>query len=44
MIRKKAQLLGYVEAQDNQSAEAAAVEMFKLTDEQRKRLMITERH
>ena len=42
MIRKKATTLGYVTAPDQQTAEAAAAELFELTAEQRKRLFVRE--
>jgi hypothetical protein len=42
LIRKRTEHLGRVEAPDRASAEAAAVERFKLTDEQRKRLVLQE--
>jgi hypothetical protein len=41
MIRQH--FLGFVEAPDPQAAKAAAVEAFKLTDEQRKRLVVQQR-
>jgi hypothetical protein len=37
LIRKRTEFLGHVEAPDREAAEAAAVEEFKLNDEQRKR-------
>jgi hypothetical protein len=40
IIRKRAQYLGTVDAQDEKTAEAAAVAEFNLTDEQRKRLVL----
>ena len=43
LIRKKAQMLGYVDAPDQQAAEALAVAQFELSAEQRKRLIVTER-
>jgi hypothetical protein len=45
IIRERAQPqhLGVVEAPDRQSAEIIAVEQFKLSDEQRRRLVISER-
>jgi hypothetical protein len=50
LIRKRAQVLGYVDAPSREVAEAAAVSAFsltdeqrKLTDEQRKRLVVQER-
>ena len=42
LIRKKLDRLGRVAAADRDAAEAAAVAEFKLTDEQRKRLLIEE--
>jgi hypothetical protein len=42
LIRKRGELLGTVDAPDKEAAEAAAVEAFKLTDEQRKRLVVQE--
>ena len=42
LIRKRTEHLGRVEAPDRESAEAAAVEKFGLTDEQRKRLVLQE--
>jgi hypothetical protein len=42
LIRAKAERLGTVYAPDREAAEAAAVEQFKLNDEQRKRLVIQE--
>ncbi len=38
----RAQPLGTVEAPDERAAEAAAVQQFKLSDEQRKRLAVRE--
>jgi hypothetical protein len=43
ILRARAQNLGTVEAADKQSAEAAAIELFGLSDEQRKRLAVRER-
>jgi hypothetical protein len=43
LIRKKAQVLGEVEAPSREAAEAAAVREFNLTDEQRSRLVVQER-
>jgi hypothetical protein len=43
LIQKRRDFLGFVKAPDRKSAEAGAVEQFKLTDEQRKRLLIFER-
>ena len=40
---KKAQILGFVDAPDRASAEAAAVKAFNLDDEQRSRLVVQER-
>jgi hypothetical protein len=42
LIRKHGQFLGYVEAPDREAAEAAAVDRFKLSEEQRGRLVIQE--
>jgi hypothetical protein len=42
IIRKRGEFLGTVEAPDQEAAEAAAVEAFNLTDEQRKRLVVQE--
>jgi hypothetical protein len=42
--RGRAQFLGNVEAPGERSAEAAAVSEFKLSDEQRKRLLVQERN
>jgi len=42
IIRQRAQHLGTVEAPDQKSAEAEAVKLFDLSDEQRKRLSIWE--
>jgi hypothetical protein len=43
ILRARAQNLGTVEAADEQSAEAAAIELFGLSDEQRKRLAVRAR-
>jgi hypothetical protein len=43
IIRKRAQHLGVVAAPNEKAAEAAAVTQFKLSDEQRKRLVVQER-
>jgi len=43
MMRNRGQLLGYVEARDLKSAEAAAVKAFYLDSEQRTRLLVQER-
>ena len=43
LIRKRAQVLGYVDAPSREVAEAAAVSAFSLTEEQRKRLVVQER-
>jgi hypothetical protein len=40
---KRPEYVGIVEAPDQQSAEAAAVKEFKLTDEDRKRLVVKTR-
>ena len=42
LIRKRFERLGRVAAADRDAAEAEAVAEFKLTDEQRKRLLIEE--
>jgi hypothetical protein len=42
LLRGKGEILGTVEAPDEQSAEAAAVTRFELDDEQRKRLAVQE--
>jgi hypothetical protein len=42
LIRKRAERLGTLYAPDRDAAEAAAVEEFGLTDEQRKRFVIQE--
>jgi hypothetical protein len=41
LIRKKGQFLGTVEAPNERAAEAAAVAEFDLSDEQRRRLVIS---
>jgi hypothetical protein len=43
LIRKRAQVLGDVEAPSREAAEAAAVRAFNLTAEQRSRLVVQER-
>jgi hypothetical protein len=43
LIRKRAQVLGEVQAPSREAAEAAAVREFNLTDEQRGRLVVQER-
>jgi hypothetical protein len=43
LIRKRAQFLGVVQAPSREVAEAAAVSVFSLTNEQRKRLVVQER-
>ena len=43
LIRKRAQVLGYVDAPSREVAEAAAVSAFSLTEDQRKRLVVQER-
>jgi hypothetical protein len=43
LIRKRAQVLGVVEAASREAAEAAAVRTFGLSNEQRKRLVVQER-
>jgi len=40
---KRPEYVGIVEAPDQQSAEAAAVKRFKLTDEERERLVVRTR-
>jgi len=40
LIRKRAQVLGYVDAPSREVAEAAAASAFSLTDDQRKRLVV----
>ena len=42
IIRKRGEYLGTVEAVDKEAAEAAAVEAFNLTYEQRERLVVQE--
>ena len=44
LLRGRAQYLGNVDAPDERSAEAAAVSEFKLSDGQRKRLLVQERN
>jgi hypothetical protein len=43
LIRKRAQVLGEVQAPSREVAEAAAVRELNLTDEQRSRLVVQER-
>jgi hypothetical protein len=43
LIRRKAQILGFVDAPDRASAELAAAKAFNLDDEQRSRLVVQER-
>jgi hypothetical protein len=43
LIRKRTEYLGRVEVPDRETAEVAAVEKFKLNDEQRKRLVLREK-
>jgi hypothetical protein len=43
LIRKKAQILGFVDAPDRASAEVAAAKAFNLDAEQRSRLVVQER-
>jgi hypothetical protein len=43
LIRKRAQVLGEVEAPNREAAEAAAVRTFGLSNEQRKRVVVQER-
>jgi hypothetical protein len=40
LLRNRAQHLGTVEAPDERAAEAAAVTRFRLSDEQRRRLVV----
>jgi hypothetical protein len=44
IIRKRGQYLGTVEAPNEKAAEAAAVSEFDLSDEQRRRLVVSERN
>jgi hypothetical protein len=43
VLRSRAHYLGDVQASDERAAEAAAVEEFKLSDDQRKRVVVQER-
>jgi hypothetical protein len=43
LIRKRSQVLGDVEAPSREAAEAAAVETFHLSPEQRRRLVVQKR-
>ena len=43
ILRQRAHNLGIIEAPDAKTAEAEAVKLFRLTDEQRKRLAVQER-
>jgi len=43
LIRKRAQVLGDVQAASREAAERTAVREFNLTDEQRSRLVVQER-
>jgi hypothetical protein len=43
LIRKRAQILGYVDAPDRAGAEAAAVKAWSLNADQRNRLVVQER-
>jgi hypothetical protein len=43
LIRKRSQVLGDVEAPSREAAEAAAVRMFNLNEQQRSRLVVQER-
>jgi hypothetical protein len=43
IIRRRGQYLGTVEAPNEKAAEAAAVAEFDLSDEQRQRLVVSER-
>jgi hypothetical protein len=40
---KRPEYVGIVEAADQQSAEAAAIKLFRLTDEERERLVVSTR-
>lgn len=40
---KRAKLIGFVRAADRKGAEEVAIEAYELTDEQRRRLMVTPR-
>jgi hypothetical protein len=42
ILRARPHLLGFVEAADQQSAEKAAVKIFDLDEEQRRRLIVQE--
>ena len=42
LIRKRTEYLGRVEGPDREAAKAAAFQIFKLNDEQRKRLLLQE--
>jgi hypothetical protein len=42
LIKDRQEFLGFVRASDRKSAEAAAIEQFHLSDEQRQRLMVHE--
>jgi len=42
LLRRQGEVLGYVQASDERSAEAAAVKTFKLSDQQRTRLVVNE--
>jgi hypothetical protein len=44
ILRSRAHYLGDVQAPDEGAAEAGAVSEFKLSDEQRKRLLVQERN
>jgi hypothetical protein len=43
LIRKRSQVLGDVEAPSREAAEAAAVRVFNLSEQQRSRLVVQER-
>jgi hypothetical protein len=43
ILRKRGEVLGFVEAADHASAETIAITEFKLSAEERKRLLIQER-
>jgi hypothetical protein len=43
ILRNRVQFLGFVEAPDRQTAEAAAAKQFNISEEQRTRLIVQER-
>jgi hypothetical protein len=43
IMRRRGELLGYVEALNRERAEAVAIKLFALDDDQRRRLLIRER-